>query len=84
MIGSSPLMHIVCSKWADGLRSRVRQVHPSLPIVMFLLPILIIGSTAMHTVAKHRPDSLRPKLGTSGDSCIDFPMPWPHISRTTL
>ncbi len=38
---------IVCSKWAEGFRSRVTTVHPSESSCVFRVPMLIMGSIAM-------------------------------------
>src|SRR5205809_7146724 len=44
--GSSFVIRTVCSKWADGIPSAVRTVHPSSRNLTSDVPILIIGSIA--------------------------------------
>src|SRR5437867_4259381 len=44
--GSSFVIRTVCSKWADGMPSAVRTVHPSSSNLTSDVPILIIGSIA--------------------------------------
>src|SRR5438477_7984749 len=44
--GSSLVISTVCSKWAEGIPSAVRTVHPSSSNFTSDAPILIIGSIA--------------------------------------
>jgi hypothetical protein len=44
--GSSLVIRTVCSKWAEGIPSAVRTVHPSSSYFTSEAPILIIGSIA--------------------------------------
>src|SRR5438093_590305 len=44
--GSPFVTRTVCSKWADGIPSAVRTVHPSSSNLTSATPILIIGSIA--------------------------------------
>src|SRR5258707_14262384 len=69
--GSSFVIRTVCSKWAEGIPSAVRTVHPSSSNFTSEAPILIIGSIARLMAAFNlRPLPRVPQLGIFGSSAV--------------
>src|SRR5204862_6941804 len=67
--GSSFVIKTVCSKWAEGITSKVHTVQPSSRSLTAGPPALIIGSSArVIPDFKRGPLPRFPKFGTSGSS----------------